>query len=414
MKKFREIFKDKAFAKGSIFIVFNAFLLYVLYFITKNFGVISGTAVKWASALLDAFWPLILGLILAYLLDPLVGLIDRKLMKKIMKLPDDPVKAEKRKNLYHFLSVLLTLLIVLAAVVAIIYGMAVLIIGKVVFGSLSDTVRELISGFSGYEKIFRSWIATNIPEGFASDKLADISGTLMNWIGDNVNASSVIGFFTNIGGSVVNVVIAVIISIYLMKDKQMFLGLWRKFLHLVMPQRGHAVLTETMSEINGVLSKFIRGALLDSLIIAILSAIGLSIMGLDAAVFIGIFAGIANVIPYFGPVLGMIPAFLMGLCTGGFWHGALAVIILIVIQQIDANFIYPKVVGSSTGLHPLVVLLAVSVFGHFGGILGMLLAVPGAGVIQIFVLKWANRKETRLKNIPGKQSPDDADQSTGV
>ncbi len=415
MKKFREIFKDKTFTKGSIFIVFNVFLLYVLYFIIKNFGVISGTAVKWASALLDAFWPLILGLILAYLLDPMVGLIYRKLMKKIMKLPDDPVKAEKRKNLYHFLSVLLTLLIVLAAVVAIIYGMAVLIIGKVVFGSLSDTVKELISGFSGYETIFRSWIATNIPEGFASDKLAGISGTLMNWIGDNVNAASVIGFFTNIGGSVVNVVIAVIISIYLMKDKQMFLGLWRKFLHLVMPQRGHAVLTETMSEINGVLSKFIRGALLDSLIIAILSAIGLSIMGLDAAVFIGIFAGIANVIPYFGPVLGMIPAFLMGLCTGGFWHGALAVIILIVIQQIDANFIYPKVVGSSTGLHPLAVLLAVSVFGHFGGILGMLLAVPGAGVIQIFVLKWANRKETRLKNVPDEQSEsapsDDTDQN---
>lgn len=404
MKKIKELLRDKTFTRGSLFIVFNAFLLYVLYFIIKNFGTLSGAVAKGVATLLDAFWPLILGLILAYLMDPLVDLIDRKFMSRFMKLPDDPVKAEKRKNLFHFISVILTMLIVLAALVAIIYGMAVLIIGKVVFGSLSDTFRELMSGFSGYETVFRNWIATNVPKGFASEKLAGLSGTLMNWIGDNVNATSVIGFFTSIGGSVVNVVIAVIISIYLLKDKQRFLRLWRKFLHLVMPQKGHAVLTETMSEINGVLSRFIRGALLDALIIALLSATGLSVMGLDAAVFIGIFAGIANVIPYFGPVLGMIPAFLMGLCTGGFWHGALAVIILVVIQQIDANFIYPKVVGSSTGLHPLAVLLAVSVFGYFGGILGMLLAVPGAGVIQVFVLKWANSREARMKKAPDAES----------
>ena len=307
MKKIKELLRDKTFTRGSLFIVFNAFLLYVLYFIIKNFGIISGAVAKGVATLLDAFWPLILGLILAYLLDPLVELIDRKLMGRFMKLPDDPVKAEKRKNLFHFISVILTMLIVLAALVAIIYGMAVLIIGKVVFGSLSDTFRELISGFSSYEAVFRNWIATNVPKGFASEKLAGLSGTLMNWIGDNVNATSVIGFFTSIGGSVVDVVIAVIISIYLLKDKHRFLGLWRKLLHLVMPQKGHAVLTETMSEINGVLSRFIRGALLDALIIAILSAVGLSVMGLDAAVFIGIFAGIANVIPYFGTCAGNDP-----------------------------------------------------------------------------------------------------------
>ena len=123
---------------------------------------------------------------------------------------------------------------------------------------------------------------------------------------------------------------------------------------------------------------------------------GCQIVGLEAAVFIGVFAGLANVIPYFGPVLGMIPAFLMGLCTGGFWHGVLAVVILLAVQQIDSNFIYPKVVGSSTGLKPLVVLLAVSVFGYFGGIVGMLLAVPLAGIIQIFVLKWVRRREAKL------------------
>ena len=395
MEKFKEMLKDGTFIRGSFFILFNAFLLYILYFVIKNFGSISETLLSWCSTLIDAFWPLILGLILAYLLNPLSELIDRNLMSRFFKLPDDPVKAEKRRSRYHFISVILTLLLVLAAVIAIIYGLAVMIIGRVVFQSLSETIQDLIAGFSGYEATFRSWISTNVPEGMLSEKLVEFTNTLMSWIGDNVNATSVISFFTNIGGGVIDTVIGIIISIYLMKDKNFFIGLWRKFLHLTLPQKGNAVLTETISEINGVLSKFIRGALLDALIIAILSSVGLSVMGLEAAVFIGVFAGIANVIPYFGPVLGMIPAFLMGLCTGGFWHGVLAVAILIVIQQIDANIIYPKIVGSSTGLHPLMVLLAVSIFGYFGGILGMLLAVPSAGVIQIFVLKWANSKEKK-------------------
>lgn len=400
MEKFKEILKDRSFIRGSFFILFNALLLYILYFVIKNFGSLSETLIGCCSTLIDALWPLILGLILAYLLNPLSELIDRKLVGKFFKLPDDPIKAEKRNSLYHFISVILTLLLVLAAIIAIIYGLAVMIIGRVVFQSLSETIQDLISGFSGYEATFKNWISTNVPEGMLSEKLVEFTNTLMSWIGDNVNATSVISFFTNIGGGVIDTVIGIIISIYLMKDKQFFIGLWRKVLHLTLPQKSNAVLTETLSEINGVLSKFIRGALLDALIIAILSSIGLSVMGLEAAVFIGIFAGIANVIPYFGPVLGMIPAFLMGFCTDGFWHGVLAVAILIVIQQIDANIIYPKIVGSSTGLHPLMVLLAVSIFGYFGGILGMLLAVPAAGVIQIFVLKWANTRERKVSEKP--------------
>lgn len=404
MENFKEILKDRSFIRGSFFILFNALLLYILYFVIKNFGSLSETLLGLCSTLIDALWPLILGLILAYLLNPLSELIDRKLVGRFFKLPDDPIKAEKRSSLYHFISVILTLLLVLAAVIALIYGLAVMIIGRVVFQSLSETIQDLIAGFSGYQATFRNWIATNVPEGMLSEKLVEFTNTLMSWIGDNVNATSVISFFTNIGGGVIDTVIGIIISIYLMKDKHFFIGLWRKFLHLTLPQKRNAVLTETLSEINGVLSKFIRGALLDALIIAILSSIGLSVMGLEAAVFIGIFAGIANVIPYFGPVLGMIPAFLMGFCTDGFWHGVLAVAILIVIQQIDANIIYPKIVGSSTGLHPLMVLLAVSIFGYFGGILGMLLAVPAAGVIQIFVLKWAN---TREKKVSEKPAPSD-------
>lgn len=390
--------KDSAFVRGSFFILFNAALLYIMFFVIKNINVISEKLLFGVDILIDAFWPLIIGLILAYLLNPLSEFIDDKVVTKLVRIPDDPIKAEKRENLSHFISVLLTILIVIAAVIAIIYCFTVMLIGKVVFRDLSTLIDDFMAAILSYEDTFRSWIATNVPEGMLSEKLGEIANMLIGWIGDNVSVSAIISTFGNIGGSVIDIVIGVIISIYLMKDKKFFLGLWRKFLHLTLPQKGNAVITEALSEVNDVLSKFIRGALLDALIIAILSSIGLSIMGLEAAVFIGVFAGICNVIPYFGPVIGMIPAFLMGLFTEGFWEGALAIIILFVIQQIDANLIYPKIVGSSTGLHPLIVLLAISVFGYFGGILGMLLAVPLAGILQVFVVKWAVNKEQKLES----------------
>ena len=396
MHKFKELMKDSTFIRWSFFILFNAILLYLVFFAIKNIGWIWDNLISLTDTLIAAFWPLIIGLILAYLLNPLSEFIDNKVVNRIIKIPDDPVKAEKRKNLSHFISVLLTFLLVIAAVIAIIYGFTVMLIGRVVFKDLSMLLENFIAGITEYEVTFRSWISSNIPEGMLSDKLMEAASVIMTWIADNISVSSMIGTFTNIGGSVLDVIIGIIIAIYLMKDKHFFLSLWRKFLHLTMPQKGNAVITETLSEINGVLSKFIRGALLDALIIAILSSVALSVMGLEAAVFIGVFAGIANVIPYFGPVIGMVPAFLMGLFTEGLWEGVLAIIVLFVIQQIDANLIYPRIVGSSTGLHPLMVLLAISVFGYFGGILGMLLAVPVTGIIQVFVVKWAVSKENKL------------------
>jgi len=396
MNKFKEMMRDSTFIRWSFFILFNAVLLYIMFSVIKNLGAISEQVIKIISTIIEAFWPLIIGLILAYLLNPLSELIDDKLVAKLIKLPDDPIKAEKREGLRRLISVLFTVILVIAAIIALMYGFTVLLIGKVVFNDLSALMESFMAALVSYEDTFRNWIATNMPEGMLSEKLGEIATYVMGWLSENISVSSLISTFTNIGGSVIDIVIGVIISIYLMKDKKFFLGLWRKFLHLTLPQKGNAVITETLSEVNDVLSKFIRGALLDALIIAILSSIGLSIMGLEAAVFIGVFAGICNVIPYFGPIIGMVPAFLMGLFTEGFWEGAIAVIILFVIQQIDANLIYPKIVGSSTGLHPLMVLLAVSVFGYFGGILGMLLAVPIAGIIQIFVVRWAISKEKKL------------------
>lgn len=404
MRKLKDVLSEKPFIRYSLFIACNALLLYALYFIIKNFDVIAVALYEVVSAILSAFWPLILGLIFAYLLDPLVGLIDRKFLSKVIKIPDDPIKAEKRKGLSRLLSVLLTFLFIVAVVVLMIYGFAALIVGKVVFGGFSDMINAIIKNLTSYESDIKSWAATNLPEGFLSDKLQSIARAIMGWLSDHFSTETIIGTLTSIGGSIANIFIGAVASIYLIKDKEFFLRLWRKFLHLTLPQKAHATVSETLSDVNSIVSLFVRGTLLDALIIAVLSSIGLTAAGLDFAVFIGIFAGICNIIPYFGPLLGMIPAFLVGMFTEGFGKAAIAVIVLVVIQQIDCNLIYPKVVGGNTGLHPLIVLIAVSVGGYFAGIIGMILAVPITGVLQAFIKRWAEKKERRIETArPGDE-----------
>jgi len=271
-----------------------------------------------------------------------------------------------------------------------------LIFGQFVFSGIDSMIDALVNYVSTYEESITTWTA-GLPEMGLTEYVQEFANRGMLWLSSHFSVGGTISRITQIGGSIVNLAIGTIVSIYILMDKDFFVRLWRKFLHLVLPQKANAILTETLSDINSVLSAFIRGALLDSLIIAILSSIALSILGLDFAVFIGCFAGIANVIPYFGPVLGMIPAFIVGAFTDGLTQGILAVAALLIVQQIDCNLIYPKIVGSTTGLHPLFVLLAVSVAGYYGGIIGMILAVPLAGIVQTFIIKWVQSKESKQR-----------------
>ena len=392
----KEILQDRTFIKWSVFCTITATLLYILYFIIKNLHNIMSTAGSAVSSFLSALTPLFIGLIIAYLLSPLVEAVDQKIMAKVIfKLPKDPIKQERRKNLRRLISILITFVLIIALICLIIYAFAFLILGKFVFVGVQQLADDVIDYFTTYERVIRNWAATALPQDRLNEKINTIFNSFTNWFTNNFSTASIINFITSLGGSIFNLVIGMIISIYLLKDKQFFLGLWRKLLHLTLPQKPNAIVSETLHEINGVFSLFIRGALLDSLIVAILSSIGLSVLGLQFAVFIGCFAGICNIIPYFGPILGMIPAFIVGTFTEGLTQGIIAVGILLLIQQLDANLIYPRIVGASTGLHPLFVLLAVTIAGYYSGILGMIIAVPIACIVQIFILKWVYWLESR-------------------
>lgn len=388
MSKIKEMLTDWKYMKLCLYIVFTAALLYILYFIIKNFQDVLHWISSFFGSISSAFSPLIIGMIIAYLLSPFVEFINRKLVSRLFfKLPSDPFKLEKSMGLQRTISILIAFLIILAIICIIIYAFAFLIVGDLVFTSIQNMIDSIIDYFLKYETVFRGWLEAIPNNTEIEERVQDFATDAVNWITDNFSTAAVFNFLASLSGSILNTVLGVVVSIYLLKDKDFFLRLWRKALHLILPMKANAAVTETLSDINRVVSQFVRGQLLDAVIIAILSSIGLSLIGLDFAVFIGCFAGLCNIIPYFGPVISTVPAALVGLLTGGISQAFLAILVLVIIQQIDANIIYPRVVGSSVGLHPLFVLVSVIVGGYYWGISGMILAVPTAAIIKVFIMK---------------------------
>lgn len=400
MNSFRDAMNAHKYLKFSLLIGANAALLYSLYFIVKNFDVIWIAFWGGVGSIVAALSPLWIGIIIAYIISPLVGLVDRGLSKLAFRAPNKYFFSDRTKRGRYLLSIILTIVLILAILSILIYGLSVLILGNLMIDGVSSAVNSIIDYVKSYETVLQNWV-NNLPEGQLSSRLQEFAQGIVNWLAGNLHMDYVVYFIMNLGGGILNLVLGIVVSIYLMYDKELFLGYVNNFTTLVIPTSAASIFRDSLKDINEVLSRFIRGAFIDAVIVGILASIALSILGLDFSVFIGFFAGISNIIPYFGPILGAIPAFIVGTFTEGVWQGVAAVVILLAIQQVDANLIYPKVVGSNTGLHPLFVLLSIAFAAYFGGIVGMLLAVPAAGILKVMVLRWSKALELRRnKNRP--------------
>lgn len=393
MNKLKELFTDWRYMKFSFYLAFTATLLYILYFLIKNFTTVVTSLLSITGNVFTALSPLFIGLVLAYLLSPLVDIVDRRIMGKVFfKLPKNQKKAEKQLQTRRILSILLTYVLIILIVVFLIYAFAFLIVGQLVFTSLTGVLESIVSYFSHYEVLFRNFM-DSLPDSGLEDQFNTLINDIADWISKNFSGEAVLGFVAKIGGSLVNIVLGMVVSIYLIKDKDFFKRLWRKTLHVLFPMKHGAKINDFLYDIDMVFSRFLRGQLLDALIVAIITSIVLTVIRLDFAVLLGCFAGLTNIIPYFGPVFGAVPAIIVALFTGGFSKALVTLIAFVIIQQIDGNLIYPKVVGSSTGLHPVFVLLAVTFGGYFWGILGMVLAVPTLACIKLFVLRKVREME---------------------
>ena len=371
---------DKNLLKYSFYLVLTATALYILYAIIGNIGSILETFFNFLRNILTILSPFIIALVIAYLLHPMVKWLEVNLFRQVK------IKPQFKRTL----SVLLTYLLIVSAFILFIYSTYVMIGGQITNNVNVNNMIEAIMKYSQrYNDIFQSALAqletsglsTDVKEQFKSliEKMNGLMGSAINAAFDSIR---------KLGSNLINILLGAIIAFYLLKDLEYFKKLIDDCFNFIFKKNTNKNTKLFFRDVDNVVSKFIRGQLLDAVIVGILCSLGLWAIGLDFPVLIGMTAGISNVIPYFGPIIGSIPAVIVGLLSGSPIKALFAVLVLLLVQQLDGAIISPKVVGESVGLHPVFVILSITIGGAYFGLIGMLLAVPAAGIIKFLLIRW--------------------------
>ena len=165
-----------------------------------------------------------------------------------------------------------------------------------------------------------------------------------------------------------------------------------------MPGKFGRIVKQFIVDLDEVVGGFAKGVLLDALIVGIVSSILMLIIKHPFAILVGVIAGIANVIPYIGPAIGAVAAFILGLfssITVGVW----GFVLLILYQQVDGNIIQPKIVGGNVGLPAVWTLIALTIGGGYGGMFGMIVAVPIAAIFSVYMHRFYEKRKINKQQI---------------
>lgn len=264
--------------------------------------------------------------------------------------------------------------------------------------TLFDNTPAYIRNFIQWESTVTanySW-AKDLSDGIAST-LIDVSNKLPTYITNYVLPYTV-DITTRVTGAVINIFVAIVVSIYFLGAKERFFAQTKKMLYAHIKKEKVDRLIGLTALTNDTFSNFISGKLIDSLIIGILAFIGLSVFRFPYALLLAVIIGITNVIPFFGPFLGAIPSFIIILIvdpTKAFWF----LLFILVLQQLDGNVIGPKILGYSIGISAIWIVFSIVVGNKLLGFVGMVIGVPAFAVFYTLFKSWSERK-LKEKGLP--------------
>ena len=344
-------------------------LLFAVIILTNFSGVASSFR-----ALMYILSPILYGFAFAYLLNPIVRAVESGLGKLLKK------RGMSDKN-SEIIGRVVGILAALAAVILLVWAFIGAILPQLV-----DTITGIVSNLSGYYETARSWVTRLLEDqpavkGYADTVLERFYDWLENWMKNDLTSTvqKVMVTVTTSVFSVVKwvmfVVVGLIISVYLLASRDRFLAQAKKCVIAIWkPEHADRIL-QLSRRANRIFGGFIRGKILDSLIIGVLCFIGMRILRLPYPVLIATIVGVTNVIPFFGPYIGAIPSAILILFVSPI-QCFYFVIFILVLQQLDGNVIGPHILGDATGLTGFWVVVSITVAGGLFGFAGMLLGVP--------------------------------------
>ena len=381
----------------TIFLTGCALLIFYDVFYRDN----SGTVQAFFEKLFSVLAPILYGMGMAYLLAPIVNFLERNILRLRDALEKKRGKSFRiHKGWLRAASIFLTW----AAMLVLLYLLFNMLVPELV-----DSVTTLVNNLESYYKTTYDWVS-----GLLSDnpKLTELAGSFYNEASQWLTTKLLPGLqtaVTNFTGSLVtgvwsilvfakNFLIGIIVSVYLLAAKEKSAARCCKLLYGVLPEDKAAFTVRGFRRVDYIFSGFVRGKLLDSLIIGILCVIGCSILKMPYTPLVSVIVGVTNVIPFFGPFLGAIPCALLILLVSPL-KCLYFVIFIFLLQQLDGNVIGPKILGDSTGISSIWVIVAILIGGGFGGVLGMFLGVPIFACLQVLV-RWLLNTRLKKKNMP--------------
>lgn len=350
----------------------------VLYWILTNMQQVS----LGISGILRILSPILIGFFIAFILNILLNFIENILFNKLFK---NVRWMRKRKRV---LSVILTYLVTIAILVTLVF-----FIFPQVARSLESLRNKLPQYLSSLQDNLMNLLLTlgitdvNLNEVFGNwqevaKSIKDIAGNTMD---------TLFSITVNVALAIVNFFLGFIFSIYFLLYKDKLLTIARKLIHTFTSKKMAEKIAYIFREINKTFTRFIGGQLTEAFILGGMCFLGMTVLGLPYAPLIGVIIGITSLIPILGAYIGTIPSVFILLMESPM-QALIFIVFLIIIQQIEGNFIYPKVVGNAIGLDGLWVFLAITIGGKIMGIPGMILGVPSVAVIYTLVREFTNKR----------------------
>ncbi|MCI9354423.1 MAG: AI-2E family transporter [Firmicutes bacterium] len=379
---------DKQYLKISFHIIFTVLLIYLLAYMVGNLGEIKQFVFLVIAKTISVFAPVIIALLFSFLMNPAVDFFQKIWEKYVPNKKEQTFPTRKKGTATVYVLWLLLFYAIVQYVV--------IKIGTTDITALADKINAYIQDFSDVFVL----ISVKLAE---YGIFQNIEGILAGWttnISELLQASimSVANSISKAGGWAINIVLGLTIAFYVLVEKNKILYYCKNIVEVFFHKRAENI-KEFCRLVTSTFSNYITGQVTDAFIMAILISVSFFIAKIPYAVMIGIISGFSNLIPYVGAVIAFLLSVAMGLLSDEPIRALYAVIIVLVLQQVDSILIVPKVVGKSVELHPAFVIISLAVFGGLFGILGMIVAVPLGALIKIFMVRLYEWKKNKISEI---------------
>lgn len=335
---------------------------------------------EFAGIIFKSLTPFVIGFVIAYILNMPCKKIDSLCRKKKNKLISSNSKTISIVSVYVLM--FFVILILIRSIVPALYRNCVDL-----YNNIPIYLEEAMAMLSRWQEQYDIRI-------FEINE-ANITKAINNLLGriDVSEFSKYAKGVINITSGVIDVFIGIIISVYLLIDKEKIKASSKRILKIILKKETAESLTDNVRRANSIFSKYVFCLLLDAIVMAVSATIVLSVLRVKYALILGGMIGLFNLIPYFGAIFANVLTVIITLLTGGVFQAVWVAIGLVVLQQIDGNFIGPKIMGSMLNASPLWIIFAVTLGGGLFGIGGMIISVPVLVTLKMIITDFLDEKE---------------------